>query len=77
VLGINKLNWSETLGNILKITGGEKKDASVYIETYENGVLNKDFTPKKDNGFSIGTSNGTSKKIEQRELPATPPTGNQ
>jgi RHS repeat-associated protein len=69
-------NWSQTMGNILKATGGKKAEASVYIETYENGVFNKDFKKKKDDGFSIGAPNGDPKSVEQRTLPATEPKGN-
>ncbi len=65
--------WSQTMGNILKVTGGEKQESSAYIETYENGVLNKDFRPIKNNPSKIGEPIKDPKKVEQKALPATPP----
>jgi hypothetical protein len=66
-------NWSQTMGNILAITGGQKQESSVLIEKYENGIINKDFNIKKNDGASIGTPNGAPKETEQRSLPAKPP----
>lgn len=68
--------WSQTLGNILKIAGGEKQQSNVYIETYENyeeGNKSNDFKPIKDNPNKIGVPTKAPKNIEQKELPATPP----
>jgi len=68
--------WSQTMGNVLKITGGEKKQSDVYVETYENyeeGGQSNDFKPINDNPNTIGKPIKFPKKTEQRDLPATPP----
>lgn len=69
-------NWSQTMGNIVGAVGGEKLESSVYYETYENGVLNKDYKPVKNNPFKIGEPVKDPKEIGERKLPATAPTGN-
>ena len=65
------------MGNIIKITGGEKQQSSVYIETYENGIyFEHDYDHTDNCETSLGTpaANETPKNVEQKNLPATPTT---
>lgn len=66
-------NWSQTLANILSYIGGEKLEASAFIETYDNDLLYKDFKIIKNDEFSIGSPINHPKKIEQIKLPLSSP----